>query len=457
MTIQGSQPITARADATDKPLVPRYQPKPQEDITSGLRKVYREHRPAVLLWSSLALILLIAFVFCLYLLPRLLIPTPDQLPSLKGKERVDAEIALAAARNGVRTPLIQAVAGLAFLITAFLAWRQVLVARRGQQVETFAKSIEQLGNDKDDVRLGGIYALEQLSRDDRYTRPVAEVFAAYVRTHSGPDIDTKSGSSTGQSALGNPVRGTPIGQSMPAQPVTPTKREPKAAVDVQAVAEILVSGGLWARATQEPLDLSDTSLRGARLPYARLREAILYRCNLSQTDLAQADLYDADIRDSNLEGSRLKGADLSRAWLNRSDLTRASLEEAKAYKGDFQEAKLAHAILSGAEFLGADLTDCNISEALASSTIFRDAVLTRANMTGASLPSADFRGAVMADAVLRDTDVEDADFSNADLRGTDFTGARNIDSANFEAADLKGVIGLPVHKTSTAETSKQRT
>lgn len=43
--------------------------------------------------------------------------------------------------------------------------KQQELAERGQVTERFTKAIDQLGSDKLDVRLGGIYGLERLMRD----------------------------------------------------------------------------------------------------------------------------------------------------------------------------------------------------------------------------------------------------------------------------------------------------
>ena len=51
--------------------------------------------------------------------------------------------------------------------------------------DRYTKAIEQLGSDKLDVRIGGIYALERIARDSARDHPtVIEVLAAFVREHS---------------------------------------------------------------------------------------------------------------------------------------------------------------------------------------------------------------------------------------------------------------------------------
>ena len=60
--------------------------------------------------------------------------------------------------------------------------RQVLVAQEGQITERFTRAIEQLGSDKMEIRLGGIYALERIANDsDKDYWPIMETLTAYLR------------------------------------------------------------------------------------------------------------------------------------------------------------------------------------------------------------------------------------------------------------------------------------
>jgi hypothetical protein len=65
------------------------------------------------------------------------------------------------------------------------ARRTAELTEQGQVTERYTKAIEQLGSDKLDIRIGGIYALERIARDSARDRPtIIEVLAAFVREHS---------------------------------------------------------------------------------------------------------------------------------------------------------------------------------------------------------------------------------------------------------------------------------
>ena len=59
------------------------------------------------------------------------------------------------------------------------------LTEQGQVTDRYTKAIEQLGSDKLDVRIGGIYALERIARDSPRDHPtVMEVLTALIREHS---------------------------------------------------------------------------------------------------------------------------------------------------------------------------------------------------------------------------------------------------------------------------------
>src|SRR5215218_5855243 len=78
------------------------------------------------------------------------------------------------------------IAGLVFgAIRAHAAHVQARVAEQGHITDRFTKAVEQLGSDKLEVRLGGIYALERVARDSRRDHgPIMETLTAFVRENA---------------------------------------------------------------------------------------------------------------------------------------------------------------------------------------------------------------------------------------------------------------------------------
>ncbi|MYT80906.1 Uncharacterized low-complexity proteins, partial [Streptomyces sp. MnatMP-M77] len=187
-------------------------------------------------------------------------------------------------------------------------------------------AVGNLGEDKMDVRLGGIYALQRIMQDSRRDHPtIANVLATYIRTHT-----TKPPSK---------------GQSVPA--------------DVQAAFNVLASRDT-ARDGTFHLDL-----HGAKLPGVTLTSRA--------TDLRNADLTGAGLGNADLTGVNLSNADLSDADLSGADLSDADLTSASMGSTD----------LAGANLTMTNLAYANLSGALMFYTNLKDAFLDGANLSGA--------------------------------------------------------------------------
>ena len=79
----------------------------------------------------------------------------------------------------------------------YVARDNVLDATQRRVTELFAKSVEQLGNDKAAVRLGGLYALERLGQENPdHRQTVTDVICAYLRMPYSPASWNNAGSST---------------------------------------------------------------------------------------------------------------------------------------------------------------------------------------------------------------------------------------------------------------------
>jgi hypothetical protein len=206
---------------------------------------------------------------------------------------------LQSAYEAVRTQLLTLGAGVfaagALVYTArnfTLSRRTYQLTEQGQVTDRYTKAIEQLGSDKLDVRIGGIYALERIARDSARDHPtVMEVLAAFIREHSREPW--------------------PPRESV-ASPSTERFTRP----DVQAALTVIgrrqVSQDGWGH----------IGLTGAVLPGALLFHTNLTNVRLVGADLTRANLIGADLTEANLAGAVLDGANLTRAELTgarRSD------------------------------------------------------------------------------------------------------------------------------------------
>jgi uncharacterized protein YjbI with pentapeptide repeats len=363
---------------------------------------------AALLLVSAVIIMLSASVI---VFPQWLVASPSSsdLASLTAADRLKALNDVAMTRNAVRTTLVQAIAGALLLLTAFLTWRQVRTAREGQITDRFTKTIEQLGNEKAEVRIGGIYALRQIAENGVYARPIAEIYAAYLKTHS------RGGAAAGES-------GQPDNSFVGAEPVgdrwdqTLTQAPP----DLQAILRILILEGLWHREGLGLLDLSFVSVPGADLHEADLSGCILLGADLSGADLHDANLMGVDIRKTNLARAKLDGANLAKADLTGANLSRASCRRADLSNAKMKDARLVDAVMSQSNMTIATLRGAHLIRTELSETDLTSAIFAGATMTGATLIK----------AKLINSDLTNADLGRADLSGADLTDAI-LQNVNF--------------------------
>ncbi|NUT49804.1 MAG: pentapeptide repeat-containing protein [Saccharothrix sp.] len=195
---------------------------------------------------------------------------------------------------------------------------QLRLTEQGHLTDRFGRAVEQIGSDKLDVRLGGIYALERLARDSARDHPtVVEVLAAFVRDHA------------------------PIGSC-----VGVTDPFTRPATDVQAALTVIARRDV-SRDNGTQVDLSLACLYGAKLPNAQLAGAILQETNLEHAELRGTNLAGAVLRHARLTVARLNDADLTGAVLTGADLEGAALSGADLTGARLDGANVEHTDLAG--------------------------------------------------------------------------------------------------------------
>ena len=266
-------------------------------------------------------------------LPRRLAPPvpPEVLDTLENRDRVEVSDARVKLQNDLLATPVQAIVGLTVLVGAILGFQQLTEDRQqaaatrqltlqGQASERFTSAIQQLGSDRREVQLGGIYGLEQIAQQAPDNRlAVTEVLVAYLRRRA-PQL-TRSPRGTGGLASDAQAALTVLGrrQTLPSDP---------------------------------RLDLVVLDLRYARLVGADFRGADFDASWLNNADLRNVDLRNArlgaDLREADFRGSDLRGARLVGASLDLADLRGADLRGASLHGADLSDARLRGADLRGA-------------------------------------------------------------------------------------------------------------
>ncbi len=154
-----------------------------------------------------------------------------------------------------------AAGALAFTARNFTLSRRTLdVTEQGQVTDRYAKAIEQLGSDKLDVRIGGIYALERVARDSARAHLDLAILTGADLTGAGFYDAELDGAHLGRANLG--------------------------------------------RANLGDANLDRAHLHGAHLHGAYLTRAIFTGADLRRADLTSAMLNLADLTGADLTGVR---------------------------------------------------------------------------------------------------------------------------------------------------------
>lgn len=263
--------------------------------------------------------------------------------------------------NDYARTVIQGIGAIGAGALAVVAWKNFKLLQNGQRdnlelsqqsqrSDRFTRAIDQLGktdagSPSIEVRLGGIYALNQLAEQHAkdYRLIVIDVLSAYLREnskHPAPAVLIRRFRSE-LPELGRYASLLAISQSIgrlqetdKSKYETLQERLPTVGSDFLAITTILARLTREEKATR--VDLADTYLRGCNMSNGFLRNAILARSHLANANFENADLESADLTSTNWHGTSMKGANLRDAECSHANLNRAeglTIEQTKSVRG----------------------------------------------------------------------------------------------------------------------------
>jgi hypothetical protein len=229
-------------------------------------------------------------------------------PGLNAKDFLDLQ-------NAYRVTYAQIIGGFVLAMGAFLTWETLRTNRETQITQRFTAAIGQLGSEKLEIRLGGIFALERIAWDsERDYWPVMEILTAFIREHAHR-VDPAQRQPRLWRRLGillihlRHFEATVTRQDRASYwghlPLEP---------DIQAALSVI---GRRNRAYQtserQPLDLRETDLRYARLEGANLENVNFGLAHLDHADLVGAGFRGAIMAFTSLNQAIIDGADFREA------------------------------------------------------------------------------------------------------------------------------------------------
>lgn len=287
------------------------------------------------------------------------LPDADLQRVADPQARIQLQQAQGQLQNNARSTLLQLFAGLLVVAGAAATWRQVQVNRDGQITDRFSRAVEHIASDNVEVRTGGLYVLERVSRDSPKDRLSVQVtIGSFVHNRSPWRVGSPDGPE-------HPTKEVDV--SLPWLRVR--------APDVQTAMAILSRrpdspDGLVLRLSR--VDLRSVQLENRALNGADLRWSNLARAWLRGSRLDHCDCFATDLRKANLVGASLRKASLRNAHLVGADLRDADLTGADLRGADMRAVNLDTALLTGARVDDKTIWPPGFTPAPVSASLFSD-------------------------------------------------------------------------------------
>lgn len=362
-------------------------------------------------------------------------------------------------------------------------------SRRQIIAEQFKNAINQLGNEKQAVVLGGIHTLHTIARNEgkteEYSKTVFELLCSIIReettrsayrlpwleedekTSKKQDQDTflpeppsqafaenvsvkKSSQDSEEDSLKDDTLFPATGKN-----TAPTRTERESQTphsDNPSVSPIVIQTILDKLFREEKsreiyadmhADLRGAFLRKAHLSRSFLRGVLLENSDLREAQLVTANLQEARLAHADLRKARLYGANLHKAQLYGTDFREARLEEADLREANLVSTNFRDAYLEYAVFRGTRSYNANFQHTRLKEANFQEVNFVNVDFQGANMTEADFQGSYlekvdMRTTVLSHTDMRNSYLFRADLRGAWLNKTIFDFDTKFNAADFRG-------------------
>lgn len=241
------------------------------------------------------------------------------------------------------------------------------IAEKGNTAERFKTAIEHLGNTSPSIRLGGIYSLHRLAKDQlEYRQGVFEILCAHVRQITADKNNyVPLARVHKREKWMRPYAGSMGGKIVDeeSQQVERYKIE-EPSTEIRTILDLLLVKRAECQIYQEfKADLAGANLRGAMLydidthrkgegsGGINLRRADLSHADLRDTHIHHADLRGAFLHYANLEDAVLQCANLSGVFFNHAEMRNADLSYADLQGTNFGRAYMRDAGIWGCKNL----------------------------------------------------------------------------------------------------------
>lgn len=267
----------------------------------------------------------------------------QQNPTDETKKKFDASLEIVKVIVGGAGTFATIVGGVILFLNFRVANKTVALAESRLITERFSKAVEQLGSEKIEVRLGGIYTLERIAYDssqDYWT--IMEILTSFIQEKTIDKITKKQIEDKARQMWQNNGADNGCSWENYADEADLLLQSFLITKDIMAALTV-VAKRQFKDSPYNRIDLRNVNLIGAKLACFDLSRAKLSNAKLINTDLSSVNFYN-----TNLDGANLSGADLTGA---------RHLDFAYLSSVNLSGVDLSNVDLSGVKFSGADLSD----------------------------------------------------------------------------------------------------
>jgi hypothetical protein len=303
-------------------------------------------------------------------------------------------------RRSGRDVGLKLAAGLAALSAGLLAWARHEQSRRdtarndraearaqdAHMNQRFAEAVMLIANESPEVKLGGLFAMEQLTVDSRsHAQPGLDVICAFIRGMHEPEVQVN---------IISGERGYAI-------------------LPLTQAALTIVGRSAQRRATEAKLHSAERlsiDLSGANLVGAQLRGTNLCGANLRYTKLCNADFTGANLEDADLTGADLQDANFTDAVADRGSFVAAGMQGANFLRTSLNDAWLSGANCDGASFFNAKCRGAHL-DGIGKVKQFYMSDLTGANLTNTDVSECNFYAVTLDEVFYTPSTIWPTDFT----------------------------------------------
>ncbi len=234
--------------------------------------------------------------------------------------------------NEARKTLAQILAGVFLLGGLYSTVRTLQISEEAQLTGRLERATEQLGSEKQHVRVSGIHTLTRLTKESGKFKPIVyDIFQSFIKTASRDEDRAQE-----EVVEVKPNPSSNINSNLS---IGTTNRKKTYQYEIQIIIKFLINEAYPVEGQR--IDLSNSYLN----------EIIFSRGICNRWDFSDADLDRAKFHSSRLMATDFIKASLREVEFNSAILSGANFDSADLSGANFKNADLSDANLSGAHFL----------------------------------------------------------------------------------------------------------